>query len=118
MAARTLLRRILAKEHFRVLDAESGERGLELARKARPDAITLDVVMPGMDGWAVLKRLRSDPGLRDIPVIMLTVLDDRALGESLGASDYLTKPVDRGSLVETLRRHCNAEPSDESAAQQ
>ncbi|GMR13862.1 MAG: hypothetical protein BMS9Abin29_2087 [Gemmatimonadota bacterium] len=117
-AARTLLRRILAKEHFRVLDAESGERGLELARKARPDAITLDVVMPGMDGWAVLKRLRSDPGLRDIPVIMLTVLDDRALGESLGASDYLTKPVDRRSLVETLQRHCNAEPPDESAAQQ
>jgi CheY-like chemotaxis protein len=114
-SARTLVRRILVREDFRVIEAEDGERGLELARTARPDAVTLDVVMPGMDGWTVLKRLRADPELRNLPVILLTVLDDRARGERLGASGYLTKPVARASLVETLRRHCAAPPNDRSS---
>jgi CheY-like chemotaxis protein len=66
--------------------------GLRLARELRPDAITLDVMMPGMDGWAVLSALKADPAVADIPVIMLTIVDDKNLGYALGAADYLTKP--------------------------
>ena len=61
--------------------------------------ITLDVLMPGMDGWAVLAALKADPALADIPVVMLTIVDDRNLGYALGAADYLTKPIDRERLV-------------------
>jgi CheY-like chemotaxis protein len=104
-AVRDLLQRFLAKEGFRVLPAAGGEEGLRLARAARPDAITLDVLMPGTDGWAVLAALKADPALADIPVVMLTIADDRALGFSLGAVEYLTKPVDRARLLRVLRRY-------------
>ena len=104
-AVRDLLQRPLAREGFRVLPAAGGEEGLRLARAARPDAITLDVLMPGMDGWAVLAALKADPALADVPVVMLTIADDRALGFSLGAVEYLTKPVDRARLLRVLRRY-------------
>jgi len=99
------MRRFLNKEGFRVESAESGEAGLELARALRPDAITLDVVMPGMDGWALLSVLKSDPDVAGIPVIMVTIADDRNLGYALGAADYLTKPVDRDRLMGVMRRY-------------
>jgi CheY-like chemotaxis protein len=67
--------------------------------------ITLDVLMPGMDGWTVLTQVKSDPALADIPVVMLTMVDDRGLGYALGAADYLTKPVDRERLLALLERH-------------
>jgi CheY-like chemotaxis protein len=102
---RDLLQRFLAREGFRVLPAAGGEEGLRLARAARPDAITLDVLMPGTDGWAVLAALKADPELADVPVVMLTVADDKALGFSLGAVEYLTKPVDRARLLRVLRRY-------------
>ena len=104
-AVRDLLQRLLAREGFRVLPAAGGEEGLRLARAARPDAITLDVLMPGMDGWAVLAALKADPALADVPVVMLTIADDKALGFSLGAVEYLTKPVDRARLLRVLRRY-------------
>ncbi len=104
-AVRDLVQRFLAREGFRVLVAASGEEGLRLAREARPDAITLDVLMPGLDGWAVLAALKGDVALADVPVIMLTLLDDRDLGYALGASDYLTKPLDRERLLAALRKH-------------
>ena len=104
-AVRDLLQRTLAREGFRVLPAAGGEEGLRLARAARPDAITLDVLMPGMDGWAVLAALKADPALADVPVVMLTIADDKALGFSLGAVEYLTKPVDRARLLRVLRRY-------------
>src|SRR5262245_34169803 len=85
--------------------ASNGLEGLPLARQIMPDAITLDVMMPGLDGWAVLSSLKADPGLADIPVIMLTMLDDRNLGYTLGASDYLTKPLDRERLAVVLRKY-------------
>ncbi len=106
--ARGLLRRILTKSGFRVTEAADGSAGIERARVERPDVITLDVIMPGMDGWAVLRALRDDPELGTIPVVMLTVLNDRPLGDTLGAADYLTKPVDRQELVSTLTKHCTA----------
>jgi len=104
-AVRDLMQRFLTKEGFRVVTAAGGEDGLRYARELRPDAITLDVMMPGMDGWAVLSALKADPDVTDIPVIMLTIVDDRNLGYALGASDYLTKPIDRERLVAVLRKH-------------
>jgi GAF domain-containing protein/DNA-binding response OmpR family regulator len=104
-AVRDLMQRFLTREGFRVVVAAGGEEGLRRARELRPDAITLDVMMPGMDGWAVLSALKAAPDLADIPVIMLTIVDDRNLGYALGAADYLTKPIDRERLVAVLRQH-------------
>jgi CheY-like chemotaxis protein/nitrogen-specific signal transduction histidine kinase len=104
-AVRELLQRFLSKNGVRVVGAAGGEEGLRLARELRPTAITLDVMMPGMDGWAVLTALKADADLADIPVIMLTMVDDKNLGYALGASDYLTKPVDRDRLVAILRKY-------------
>jgi hypothetical protein len=104
-AVRELLQRTLVKEGFRVAIAPSGEDGLRLAHELAPDAITLDVMMPGLDGWAVLTALKADPTLADIPVVMLTVVDDRNLGFALGAADYLTKPIERERLLAVLKRY-------------
>jgi hypothetical protein len=103
-AVRDLMSRFLGKEGFRVMTAAGGEEGLRLARELQPDVITLDVLMPGMDGWSVLAALKADASLADIPVVMLTMLDDRNLGYALGAADYLTKPIDREQLVAVLGR--------------
>jgi hypothetical protein len=107
-AARDVLRRVFTKEGFRVEEAASGAAGLARARELRPDAITLDVLMPGMDGWAVLTALKADAELADIPVIMLTVADQKPLGLALGAAEYLTKPIDRARLAAVVRRHVGA----------
>jgi signal transduction histidine kinase/CheY-like chemotaxis protein len=104
-AVRDLMQRFLTRERFGVATASSGAEGLRLAREIMPDAITLDVMMPGLDGWAVLAALKADPETADIPVIMLTMLDDRNLGYALGASDYLTKPLDRERLAAVLGRY-------------
>jgi signal transduction histidine kinase/DNA-binding response OmpR family regulator/PAS domain-containing protein len=103
---RDLLGRHLGRSGYRVATAGGGEDGLKCAREIRPDAIMLDVLMPGMDGWAVLSVLKDDAELSDIPVIMVSMLDDRSLGYSLGAADYLNKPVERERLLSVLRKHC------------
>ena len=97
--------RMLAREGVPCRAALDGESGLELARELRPDLIMLDVLMPSVDGWAVLSRLKSDPELADIPVIMVSVTGNQAMGVALGASDFLVKPVDREQLVKALDRH-------------
>ncbi|UCG71253.1 MAG: response regulator [Chromatiales bacterium] len=99
-----IIGRYLKKDGFAVATAFSGEQGLQLAHELRPTAITLDVMMPEMDGWSVLRALKADPDLREIPVIMLSMIDDRTRGYSLGAVDYLTKPVDREQLHKALER--------------
>jgi signal transduction histidine kinase/CheY-like chemotaxis protein len=99
-----LMMRSLAKEGFRVLVASNGQDGLKMARENRPNVITLDVLMPGMDGWAVIRALKGDPDLSSIPVIMITMADDRSLGYALGASDYITKPIDRDRLAASVAR--------------
>jgi signal transduction histidine kinase/CheY-like chemotaxis protein len=109
-AVRDLMQRFLTREGFRVVTASGGEEGLRRARELRPDAITLDVMMPGMDGWAVLSALKADAAVADIPVIMLTIVDDKNLGYALGASDYLTKPIDRERLVKVLAQHRRDRP--------
>lgn len=103
-----ILKRNLVKSGYDVLTAYGGKEGLELARKMKPSAITLDVMMPGMDGWSVLTELKSDPALSHIPVIMVTMLQDRQLGFSLGAAEFLTKPVDQAQLASVLSRYCGS----------
>jgi PAS domain S-box-containing protein len=105
-----LMQRFLHREGLRMATATSGEEGLRLARALRPAAITLDVMMPGMDGWAILTALKADPLLADIPVIMLTIVDDKNLGYALGAADYLTKPVDWDRLAAILQKYRCAHP--------
>jgi DNA-binding response OmpR family regulator len=104
-AARDLLRRSLESDGFEVATASSGEMGLDLARSLQPSVITLDVMMPGMDGWTVLQQLKSDPELEHIPVIMVSMAGDRDLGYTLGAIESLTKPVDRRRLLELIKNH-------------
>jgi CheY-like chemotaxis protein len=110
-AARDLMNRNLTRAGLRAALASSGEEGLKLARELKPKVITLDVLMPGMDGWAVLQELKSDPELADIPVVMATMVADRSLGYSLGASDYLMKPVTRERLQTALAKYkCDPPP--------
>jgi signal transduction histidine kinase/CheY-like chemotaxis protein len=108
-----IIERFLIKDGFTVVTAASGEQGLRLAHEVQPAAITLDVMMPEMDGWSVLRALKADPELRKVPVIMLSMIDDRTRGYSLGAVDYLTKPVDREQLHRALSRYYSA--GDDSA---
>ncbi|HEX8830303.1 MAG TPA: response regulator, partial [Longimicrobium sp.] len=106
---RDLMQRFLGREGFRVLVAEGGEEGLRLAREMQPVAITLDVMMPGMDGWTVLAALKADPSVRSIPVVMLTMVDDPNRGFTLGAAEFATKPVNRGRLSRLLRKYSSAD---------
>jgi len=102
---RNLLGRWLAKEGFRVEAASNGEEGLRLARELHPEVITLEARMHGMSGWTVLSILQADPELTDIPVVMVTVVENESLSLAMGASDYLLKPVDRQRLVTTLQKY-------------
>ncbi|MBV9924251.1 MAG: response regulator [Acidobacteria bacterium] len=102
--AAALLTETLERAGYRVLRAPSGAEGLRLAREHDPVAVTLDVMMPEMDGWRVLQAMRADPRLASIPVIVCSIVDNRPLGYSLGASDYLLKPVDPQALTDTLDR--------------
>ncbi len=105
-----LLRRILSKDGFRVEAALDGAAGLERARELVPDVILLDVLMPRIDGWSVLSALKEDSTVADVPVVMVSMLDDRSLGFALGATDYIVKPVDPPRLLSVLRRLCPASP--------
>jgi signal transduction histidine kinase/CheY-like chemotaxis protein len=108
---RELMERFLVKEGFPVVTAASGVEGLRRVREIRPAAITLDVLMPDLDGWTVLAALKGDPELADIPVIFVTILDEKTRGYWLGAADYLVKPVDRERLAQVLQRVCGDCPS-------
>ncbi len=103
--ARDLLLRLLGKEGLHVECAAGGNEGLALAKSLHPDIITLDAMMPDKDGWVVLSELKANSVTADIPVIMLTMMDNRNLGFSLGAADYLNKPVSRERLLETVGKH-------------
>ncbi|MCX7920021.1 MAG: response regulator [bacterium] len=100
-----LMRRFLEKEGYRVVTASSGEEGLKLAEQVKPKVITLDVMMPHIDGWQVLSAIKANPAIADIPVIMLTMVDEKNIGYALGATDYLMKPVEKEQLVSILRRY-------------
>jgi CheY-like chemotaxis protein len=102
--AREFIGNALAKEGYVVIAATGGRDGLRLARERRPDAIILDVIMPDVDGWAVLRALKADVDLADIPVILVTMLGERDMGLALGAADHLTKPIAPQELVRVLAR--------------
>ncbi|MGH6990946.1 MAG: ATP-binding response regulator, partial [Stellaceae bacterium] len=95
---------MLGREGYRVMHARGGHEALAMARQERPDAITLDVMMPHMDGWSVLTALKNESALAEIPVIMLTMLHERAIALQLGASGYITKPIDWTQLSGMLHR--------------
>ena len=102
---RDLMQRFLSKGGFHVAMARDGDEGLRFARELRPDAITLDVMMPHKDGWAVLSALKADPDVAHIPVIMVSMVDNKNMGYSLGAADYLTKPIERDRLMTILNKY-------------
>jgi signal transduction histidine kinase/DNA-binding response OmpR family regulator len=109
-SARDLLARKLEREGFTAVQAASGEEGLRLARETEPAAILLDVVMPGLDGWGVLRALKADPDLAPIPVVMFSGAVQRSLADGLGAVAFLRKPIDRGELLAALRTSPDAPP--------
>jgi DNA-binding response OmpR family regulator len=104
-SVRDLMSRFLTKMEFNVVAAANGEEGFRLAKQLHPLLITLDVVMPDHDGWTVLNKLKNDPELAEIPVIMVTIVDNEARGLDLGASNYLIKPVNRDRLADLVEKH-------------
>ena len=100
-----LLRAYLEGEGYRVEVATDGESGIASAQAQAPDAIILDVLLPGIDGWEVLRRLKADAGLRDLPVVVVTVVDERNVAMNLGAVDYFLKPVRREALLDRLSQY-------------
>ena len=103
-AQRDIMRRFLEREGFAAHAAADGVTGLDLARRLRPRAILLDVTMPGLDGWSVLRRLKADAELASIPVIMVTFIHDNGLSAALGAEDHITKPVRWDAFRKTMDR--------------
>ena len=101
-----MMQGFLRKVGFQVVCASSGAEGLRIAKEIQPTAITLDVLMPQIDGWKVLKTLKSEPETKDIPVIILTMLGDKSMGLSLGALDFMTKPINRDQLLQVLKQCC------------
>jgi signal transduction histidine kinase/DNA-binding response OmpR family regulator len=100
-----LLVRQLGREGFRVLSAYSSEEAFKLARQHHPSLMTLDVLLPEIDGWQVLSQFKADPLLAMIPIVILSMGQDKSLGIALGAADYLTKPIDRHVLLSVVKRH-------------
>jgi signal transduction histidine kinase/CheY-like chemotaxis protein/methyl-accepting chemotaxis protein len=110
--ARELLTGQLRAEGFSVVTASGGLEGLKLAKEVHPSVITLDVIMPDLDGWSVLAALRQDSELSEIPVIIVTILDQQRRGVALGAAGYLTKPIDREQLHRLVERfRAQAQPT-------
>jgi signal transduction histidine kinase/DNA-binding response OmpR family regulator len=104
-ASRRIIGSHLLRENYRVLYANSGLEAIDIARREKPDAITLDIMMPQVDGWTVLRTLKADPDLAQIPVVLVSLAADRGLGFTLGAAAVLSKPIDRAELIAALRSH-------------
>ena len=101
---RDLMKRQLERDGFGVLIAEDGPLGIKMAIEMQPDAVVLDILMPGMDGWSVLRTLKASKETASIPVIMASILDEKNRGFSLGAADYLSKPVERDRLISSIEK--------------
>jgi signal transduction histidine kinase/DNA-binding response OmpR family regulator len=104
--ARDLVVRHLERAGFAAVAARGGQEGLRLVRELRPAAVTLDIIMPDLDGWTVLAAIKGDPALASTPVVLISIVDQKNRGYALGAADYLVKPVDRTKLIETLTNIC------------
>jgi len=97
-----ILEKYLRDEGYQIEVAQHGDEAIRKARQLQPFAITLDVTLPGRDGWDVMQALKSDPLTQAIPIIMISMLDNRQWGYQLGAADYLVKPIDRAALLQRL----------------
>ena len=97
-----LIRRTIVKAGMRLIGATDGEQGLKMIRELKPKLILLDVLMPGRDGWSILRECKSDEELKEIPVVMVSQMSQENLASSLGADDYLTKPIDRAKFLKTV----------------
>ena len=104
VAMHDLIKRTISKLNLTLIGATNSEKGMELIREVKPKLILLDVLMPGRDGWSLLKECKTDKELKEIPVIMISQLNQSNLAASLGANDYLTKPIDRSHFVNTVQR--------------
>ena len=102
VAMHDLIRRTIVKAGMRLIGATDGEQGLKMVRELKPKLILLDVLMPGRDGWSILRECKSDDELKDIPVVMVSQMSQENLASSLGADDYLTKPIDRAKFLKTV----------------
>ena len=113
VAMHDLIKRTISKLNLTLLGATNSEKGMELIREVKPKLILLDVLMPGRDGWSLLKECKTDQELKDIPVIMISQLNQSNLASSLGANDYLTKPIDRTHFINTLKRILGADTQNQ-----
>ncbi|MDY6851579.1 MAG: response regulator, partial [Thermodesulfobacteriota bacterium] len=114
---RKILAKMLIRDDYRVIEAFEAAEGLSLAKGEQPDIILLDVMMPGMDGFETIQRLKSDPATAHIPIIFLSTRDqteDKVKGLEMGASDYLGKPVDRAELIAKIRAHIKLKHQEEA----
>tara|TARA_Y200000002_G_scaffold123070_1_gene100970 strand:- start:656 stop:3634 length:2979 start_codon:yes stop_codon:yes gene_type:complete len=107
-----LIKRTISKLSLTLIGATNGEKGMDLIREVKPKLILLDVLMPGRDGWSILKECKTDEELKDIPVIMISQLDQSNMAESLGANEYMTKPIDRELFLNTVKRILGASSKD------
>ena len=107
-----LIRRTLSKIGLKLVGAIDGEKGMQIVREVKPKLLLLDVLMPGRDGWSILKECKSDPELKEMPVVMVSQLSQDVLSQSLGADDYLTKPINRELFLETVTRHISVTDRD------
>ena len=99
--------RNLTKEGVSIAFAKNGEEGIKLAKQLEPSVITLDITMPNRDGWSILHELKGNPELRDIPVVLVTIVDDKEKGYALGAADYLLKPINWDNLVTVIKKYAD-----------
>jgi len=106
--ARDLVEQHLQRAGFAVVTARGGQEALRLVRELQPTAVTLDIMMPDLDGWTVLAAMKGDPALASIPVVLMSIVDQKKRGYALGAADYLVKPIDRTKLVATLTGICGS----------
>jgi signal transduction histidine kinase/ActR/RegA family two-component response regulator len=107
-----LMHRFLCQEGFEIISASNATEAIQLAKESKPDVITLDVMMPQQDGWSVLMQLKSDPILAEIPVLMLTMVDNKGMGYALGAADCFMKPLNRKQISGAVRKYCRTHRSD------
>ncbi len=114
--ARDLIKRHLIKEGFHVQTAVNGEDGIRLAKEIRPDVITLDVLLPSKDGWSVLSEIKSDPDIAHIPVLIVTMIEQKQMGFALGAAGYLLKPINKKHLLDLLDTHRHSHDIDNTLA--
>ena len=107
-----LIKRTLTKIGLTLVGATDSEKGMQMVRETKPKLLLLDVLMPGRDGWSILRECKSDPDLKDMPVIMVSQLNQDTLANSLGADDYITKPIDRELFIKSVKNILGDQPSD------